>query len=117
MPATALTKIAVNRTVANGVDLTAALTAADGVNGNTFDNSGDTLLRVKNGSGASITVSVAFAAVVDGSQTVPARQYTVPATTGDKLLGPFPVSLFGSNPTVTFSAATTVTVAAYEPTT
>jgi hypothetical protein len=114
MPATALTSVVVNRTVANGVDLTAALTAADGTNGNTFANSGDTLLRVKNASGSPVTVTVAFAAAVDG-QTVAARTYSIPATTGDRLLGPFPPALFGTSPTVTFSSGTSVTVAAFEP--
>lgn len=114
MPATQLTSVNVNRVVANGVDLAAAMTAADGANGNSFANSGDTLLRVKNASGAPITVTIAYASPVDG-QTVPSRTYSIPATTGDRLLGPFPVALFGSNPTATVSAATSVTLAALEP--
>lgn len=114
MPATQLTSVVVNRLVANGVDLTAALTAVDAANGNSFANSGDTLLRVKNGSGAPVTVTIAYPSPVDG-QTVPSRTYSIPATTGDRLLGPFPPALFGTNPTATFSSGTTVTAAAYEP--
>ena len=93
MPATAVAPVTVSRNVANGVDLTAALTAADATNGNSFVNDGTTLLRVKNGSGSPVTVTVHFQGTltpaVDGvtlTGTSAGKQYSVPATTGDRLI-------------------------------
>jgi hypothetical protein len=114
MPATPLTPVSFSRTTANGLDLTGALDAVDGTNGNSFANDGRTLLRVKNAAGAPITVSVAFSGLVDG-QTVPPRTYSIPATTGDRLLGPFPTDRFGTNVTVTYSSGTSVTARVLQP--
>lgn len=119
----------ITRSVANGQDLTAALgtsAASAGVDVNTFSNSGSTFLRVKNGNGAISYVTVLFAdqtedgialsSTLDGTANDKrGKVFAVPATTGDRLLGPFPVSIYGSTVTVSFSVSTTVTVAVYEP--
>lgn len=86
--------------------------AGDNTNGNSVPNNGSTWLEVSNSAGSSGTVTVAYANQVDG-QVVPARSYTIPATTGKKRIGPFPVALFGATLIVTPSAAT-ITIAAYQ---
>lgn len=117
MPSTALASTSLTRNVTDGVNLAAALTAVDGTNGNNFANDGNTLLRVKCTDASSKTVTVKFAnASVDGTAVTPAgKTYTIPATTGDRLLGPFPVVLYGSTVEVTYSASTGVTAAVYQP--
>lgn len=118
MPSTALSSTSLTRNVTDGVNLAAALTAVDGTNGNNFSNDGTTLLRVKNGSAGAITVTVKFASqAVDGATLVNpiGKTYSIPATTGDRLMGPFPVVTYGSTVEVTFSSGTTVTAAVYQP--
>lgn len=122
-PWTTYTSVA--RTVSNGVDLTTALsntfTGAVGAEQNSFNNNGQTLLRVKNASGAPVTVTVFFggtnAPAVDGMAlgTDKGRTYSVGATTGDRLIGPFPVVSYGSVVVVGVSAATSVTVGILQP--
>lgn len=114
MPAVPLSTTAISRNTANGHDLAAALTAGDSVNGHSFVNTGETLLRVKNTGGASVTVSVQYAASVDGA-TPAARTYVVPATTGDRLIGPLPVAMYGSTVNVGLSASAGVTLGVIEP--
>lgn len=116
MAATPLTSTTVNRTVSNGVDLTAAGTAVDAANGNVFTNSGDTLFRMKT-SGTAITVTIKFAQqAIDGITLSGTTGITVtmPAT-GDRLIGPFPVAVYGNQVTVTFSVSTGGTCYVYEP--
>lgn len=114
MPATALTSTTQSRTVSNGVDLTAAGTAVDSVNDNTFQNDGTTLLRVRNTNAATRTLTVCFASQsVDGialpsSPDTRGQTYVIPATTGDRLIGPFPVSIYGTTVTLKWTAATNV---------
>ncbi len=86
-----------------------AATASD-----TFANDGKTFLYVRSTNASPVTVTVA-------SQT-PCNQgvvhnltFTVAATNGDEIVGPFDVSRFGVNPTVTYSATASVTVAAFRP--
>lgn len=84
--ATALAPHDVKRSAA--IDLSAAMHNADTVNGNKFVNDpGRTLLRVKN-VGAQVTVTVDTPATVD-NLAVADLTATVPANTGDILLGPF----------------------------
>lgn len=108
MPATALTVNTINR--AGIAPVTEA--AGDPTNGNTFANTGVQWIETSNSAGTSSTVTVAYPNTVDG-QTVPAKSYTVPATTGKLRIGPFPVALFGASPLVTPSATTT-TLAVYQ---
>ena len=72
-------------------------------------------LHVKNTNGSSMTVTLTATAKVRG-QLATDLVVTVPATTGDKMIGPITSDLFAS-PTdgtcsVTYSATTSVTVAA-----
>lgn len=71
-------------------------------------------LHVKNSAGSSMTVTLTSTATVRG-QSAADVIVTVPATTGDKLIGPLPAELF-ANPAsgacaVTYSSTTSVTVA------
>jgi len=72
-------------------------------------------LHVKNTNGSSMTVTVTATAQVDG-QTVTDLVVTVPATTGDKMIGPLTSKLFASaadgvSASITYSSTTSVTVA------
>lgn len=96
--------------------LTPVYSAADAA-GSAFVNNGKRFLHVKNGAGAPINVTIANPALVDG-QAAPARVVSVPATTGDKMIGPFPSVYTQADGTgqvfVDYSAVTTVTVALIE---
>lgn len=86
-----------------------AYSAADAA-GDTFSNDGNTMLHVKNGSAGSINVTIdsvaqcSFGFDHDIVVAVPAG--------GERMIGPFPRDRFGSPTSVTYSAATSVTVAA-----
>lgn len=72
-------------------------------------------LHVKNTNGSSMTVTITATAQVDG-QAVADLVVTVPATTGDKMIGPITAKLFASasdgvSAAVTYSSTTSVTVA------
>jgi hypothetical protein len=72
-------------------------------------------LHVKNTNGSSMTVTVTATAVVDG-QACADLVVTVPATTGDKMIGPITSKLFASaadgvSASITYSSTTSVTVA------
>lgn len=72
-------------------------------------------LHVKNTAGSSMTVTITATAQVDG-QAVADLVVTVPATTGDKMIGPITSKLFASaadgvSASVTYSSTTSVTVA------
>ncbi|MGY4930312.1 hypothetical protein ACWD7T_04180 [Streptomyces sp. 900116325] len=72
-------------------------------------------LHVKNTNGSSMTVTVTATAQVDG-QAVADLVVTVPATTGDKMIGPISNRLFAStadgvSASITYSSTTSVTVA------
>lgn len=92
--------------------------AVDGVNGNTFPNNGQTLAIVRNGSASSITVT--FASVPDPYGRIGDAVVAVPAGT-DMAVGPFNQALFNQasvnpgNVNVSFSSATTVTMALVSP--
>lgn len=75
-------------------------------------------LHVKNGGASPITVTITPVTLAEktvgaGSLTVPSLGGSV-AATSDKMFGPFPVDYMGANGQVqvTYSAVTTVTVAA-----
>lgn len=83
--------------------------------GDTVQNNGAVFFRVKTTHTASIAVTVSVFQQVDG-QSVTARTVTVPANTGDVLIGPFPPAIY-SDPatglvTVTCSPITATTIAA-----
>lgn len=83
------------------------------------DTQKNTFLHVKNASGAAITVTIApYVASVNvadvGAVSVPNISVSVPATTGDRMIGPFPASYTDANGNVNvaYSAVASVTVAA-----
>ena len=84
--------------------------AAAAAGGDTFANDGNTVIHVKNGGASPITVTVDS---VQMSNFGTDEDVVVTVANGsDKLIGPFSVARFGRTPTVTYSAVTTVTVAA-----
>jgi hypothetical protein len=105
---TALTK---NSAGPAGLRVDNLFTAADAT-GNTAPTGSGVELRVKNGSGSAVTVTVAYPNKYDGDQTVTGRAHTVPATTGEFTI---PLRDVYRDPTtglasITYSSATTVTV-------
>lgn len=92
--------------------------------GDTFTNTGDVILHVKNTNGATrvITVTAQTSAVQDvpgmGTMTHADATMTISATTGELFMGPFPTHIFntlsGANAgkaSITYSAVAGVTVA------
>lgn len=91
---------------------TSASYVAAGASGDTFDPGDNTILLVKNGSGSSITVTVATPGNTEYGQAEPDVTVTV-AAGAEQAIGPFPASL--ADPTdgkvhVTYSSVTTVTI-------
>lgn len=87
---------------------TAAGVAADIVNGNapSSNNGKTTFIKMVNTVASVATVTLPYANKVDG-KTVPPQVYNLPPTIGAGIdAGPFPLSLFGSNPVFTASAVT-----------
>lgn len=83
--------------------------AAANVDGNFCDNDGATFLEIKNTSGNPVTVTFDSVRPSDYG-TDEDVAVVVPATTGDKLIGPFPVRRFTRTLSWTYSAVTSVTV-------
>lgn len=86
--------------------------AAATAGGDTFANDGQTVLDVNNASGGSITVTVIAVAKCNQGSLHNAVETVLTLTHG--IIGPFPVARFGRIVSVTYSAVTTVTVAAYD---
>lgn len=86
--------------------------AAANVDGHSWANNGRQFLYVKNAAGAPITVTFPIPVTVDG-QAVASKTVSVPATTGERLIGPFPAQYQQADGDVwvDFSAVTSVTVA------
>lgn len=61
-----------------------------------FTNDGRTFLHVKNTNGAARTVTLVVSKTVDG-QTVTNPTVTIPADTGDKIIGPFPKGYYNQS--------------------
>jgi hypothetical protein len=91
----------------------AALTlAAANVGGDTADiSNGRTFLWCKNASGGAITVTLATPGDVEGL-AIADRTVSVPATTGERMIGPLNPAVYGSIATITYSGVTSFTVAA-----
>lgn len=86
--------------------------------GNTYTirNNGKTFLHVKNAGGSACTVTINSPATIRG-HAVAAQTVTVPATTGDKLIGPFSHDVYDDlnhDVSFTLSFVTSVTVAAVQ---
>lgn len=91
--------------------ITPALVAAD-VGGDEFVNSGSEFIHIKNGDASPITVTVNSQALcnqgVDHDVEV-----VIPASTGEKFIGPFPKDRFNDadgKVQITYSAVTSVTI-------
>jgi len=105
-----LTKQTITRT---GLGPTYAAAAGGG---DKFAPGDDTFLHVKNASGAPITVTVVTPGSVEG-QAIADLTVSVPATTGDRMIGPFPLALFANSAdsnlaSITYSGVTSLTIAA-----
>lgn len=94
--------------------LTPTFGAVDQPNGNTFPNDGNVYIEVKNASGVPITVTLSVPAKGPGGLSYTNPTVSVPATTGDKIIGPFDPTAYnqaGGVVNVDFSAGTSVTIA------
>jgi hypothetical protein len=81
--------------------------------GDTFPNDGRTVLHVKNANAGTCTVTVTATKPCDVAGTLHTNVVVVAATTGDEMIGPFPVGVWGGTVTVTtYSVTASVTVAA-----
>jgi hypothetical protein len=81
--------------------------------GDTFPNDGRTILHVKNANGANCVVTVTATKPCDVAGTLHTNVVTVALTTGDEMIGPFPVGVWGGTVTVTtYSVTASVSVAA-----
>jgi hypothetical protein len=81
--------------------------------GDTFANDGRTVLHVKNANGSACVVTITATKPCDVAGTLHTNVVSVGATTGDELIGPFPVGVWGGTVTVTtYSVTATVSVAA-----
>lgn len=74
-------------------------------------NDGRIFLHVKKSGAGECTVTVDTPGTVD-DLAVAQRTFTVPASTGDKMHGPYPTNVYGANLRVTFSEVTGLTFAA-----
>lgn len=96
----------------NGVDLAGV---AANVGGDTFVNSGQEVLVIKNGSGAGITLTVVTPATVDGLAVADLTASIGAGAT--RMIGPFPPGTYndtlanGGIVSLTYSAVTSVAVA------
>lgn len=96
--------------------LTPAFVAANS-DGNSFPNDGKTWIHLRN-TNAAVTVTVQIPVTVDG-QSVSGRTVVVGATTGEKVIGPFPVEKYNQfaadagSVYVNYSAITGLSVGAF----
>jgi len=96
--------------------------SAASATGDTFQNTADesTFIHVKNAGAGAATVTVnpfvnTVKAAGVGNVTVSPVSVSVPATTGDRMIGPFPQYAFtdtGGNVNVAYSVVTSLTIAA-----
>lgn len=88
--------------------------AAANVDGNSFDNDGNTFLHVKNAGVGSITVTIQTPGTVD-DLAVSDRTVTV-ANGAEKMIGPFPPGIYNQSGEVyvDYSGVTSVTVGAFK---
>lgn len=110
LPAAAYTSATPQAIVRTGLAPTYG--AADS-GGNQFVNTGREFLQVKNTNAAARYITITTPATVDGL-AVADVYVTIPATTGDKMVGPFPTKWFnytGALTKVDYSAVTNVTFA------
>lgn len=112
-PPAAATVVAVQTlNVTNGITPTFSAASSGG---NYFANDGRTFIEIKNASAGSVAVTVTVANTVNGL-TIQNPSYTIPATTGDRILGPFDTHYFNDssgNVTVNYQSVDSVTIGAF----
>ena len=86
---------------------------AANADGSYVPNNGRVFLHCKNSNAAGRNVTIVTPNTVDGL-TIGDRIVTIPALTGDKMIGPFPPEIYGSILTITFDAVTDLTIAAIQ---
>lgn len=91
MPRTALTVQTISLT-----GLTPAFVAGDAVNHHEFLNDGNAYLEVKNTSGSPVNVTIQTPAKM-GGMDVTDLVVSIPATSGDKRIGPFSTRTFNQS--------------------
>lgn len=95
---------------ANGT--TPSYTAATSSDTYKAPNDGRVFLHAKNVGGSPVTLTVSTPGTMDGN-AVADYTATIPATTGDKLIGPFPPRVYNDDDqklTITVSGATSLAV-------
>lgn len=79
-----------------------------------FVNNGRTKIHVKKSGAGACTVTIPLASTVDG-QAPASKTVSIPASTGDKFIGPFPKAYYndagGDVSGITFSEVTGLTIA------
>ncbi len=97
--------------------VTAAYAAAAG-GGDTFTPDRDTFLQVKNASGGAITVTIVTPRTDGVGNAVADNTVSIPATTGDKMIGPFPAEFYADPSTglasITYSGVTSLTIGVFK---
>jgi hypothetical protein len=106
MARTALTPVAIVR-----AGISAALGAAN-ADGHSCVNDGKTFLDVNNGGAGALNVSLVISETVDGYTPGP-RVVNFNAGV-EKLIGPFPVNIYGATLTIDFDEVDTVTIGAFK---
>jgi hypothetical protein len=89
--------------------------AGDAVNHHQFSNDGNDFLHVKNTGGSPVVVTVKTNGYKCAGITVPDVTVTVPATSGDRMIGPFDPTVFNQSGGVVYAdlaSATGITLAA-----
>ena len=72
--------------------ITPTYNAATATDGDAFANDGNTFIHVKNAS-SQVTLTIQTPATVSGV-AIAEQTVTIPATTGDKMIGPFNTTVF-----------------------
>lgn len=97
--------------------LAAAYAAAAG-GGDTFSPDKDTFLHVKNASGGALTVTIATPRTDAYGNAIADNAVSIPATTGDRMIGPFPAEAYADPTTglasITYSGATDLTIGVFK---
>ena len=94
----------------------AALLVAAGASGDSFANTGAEFVIIKNTNASTRTITLDIQSLVDG-QVVTDRTFTLGATTGLRIFGPFPTGIYndGNNrANISYSSNTDVTVAVFK---
>lgn len=106
-----MAELAIQEVDHTGLEPDAGLTGA-AAGGDTWQNTGQEMLRVVNGSGAPITVTVDSVQACDQGFDHDV-QVAVPAGE-ERWLGPFETARFGRQPSLSYSAVTSLQVGVYQ---